>query len=155
MSPGFLCRALGAADAPLLAAMLSSQSQDYTRYFRPFPFDEAAIHGFLSAARQDMYFGVFWDEALVAFFMLRGWDKGYDVPAYGVVVDDEHRGMGLGRLTLEMSKTICRLRGAERLMLKVHPENVAAKHLYESAGFVQTGIDPRNDNLIYHFSFES
>lgn len=58
--------------------------------------------------------------------------------------------LGWGRLTLDLSKTIARMRGAARLMLKVHPDNTIARTLYESAGFVQTGVDPRNQNLIYH-----
>ena len=99
--------------------------------------------------------GFFWEGALIAFFMLRGWDEGYAIPAYGVTVDQRFRDKGLGRLTLEMSKTICRLRGVQRLMLKVHPENHAAKHLYEAVGFVQTGVDPKNQNLIYHFDFDA
>lgn len=50
----------------------------------------------------------------------------------------------------DAAKTICRLRHADTLMLKVHPENRAAKHLYESAGFVRVSTDPRNGNLVYH-----
>ncbi|MBL8155080.1 MAG: GNAT family N-acetyltransferase, partial [Anaerolineae bacterium] len=92
-------------------------------------------------------------DALAGFFMLRGWDAGYDVPAYGVTIAQAYSGLGLARLSLDLSKTICRLRQVKRLMLKVHPENTVAKRLYEQAGFVQTGIDPRNANLIYHFEF--
>jgi RimJ/RimL family protein N-acetyltransferase len=135
--------------------MLTSQPPESMRYFTPFSFDEQTISQILSSARQDVYMGLFWEEKLVAFFMLRGWDSGYDVPAYGVTVDCRYSGFGLGRLTLEMSKTICRLRNVQKLMLKVYPENTPAKHLYETAGFIQTGVDPHNNNLIYHYNFSA
>ena len=35
-------------------------------------------------------------------------------------------------------------------MLKVHPDNITAKHIYEKHGFKQTGIDPKIHHLIYH-----
>lgn len=155
IQPALVCRPLTQQDAHLLTTMLSAQPHQYMRYFTPFHFDEQTVIEILSNARQDVYVGIFWEQRLVAFFMLRGWDSGYDIPSYGVTVDHQYKGFGLGRLTLEMSKTICRLRGARRLMLKVYPENTPAKHLYESAGFIQTGIDPQNNNLIYHFDFDA
>jgi RimJ/RimL family protein N-acetyltransferase len=146
-------RPLHAGDAPALAAMLQSQPDAYMRYFIPFQFDVETIETMLMNARRDLYMGMFWEERLAGFFMLRGWDAGYAVPAYGVTISQEFSAAGLGKLSLETSKTVCRLRGATRLMLKVHPENIVARHIYERAGFVQTGIDPKNDNLVYHFDF--
>lgn len=145
-----LMRTLTDEDAASLAAFLQRQQAEYMAYFTPFSFDESEITKMLQAARADLYVGVFWEDTLAGFFMLRGWDAGYQIPAYGVVIDQAARGLGLGRLTLDAAKTICRLRHADTLMLKVHPENSAAKHLYESAGFVQVSTDPRNGNLVYH-----
>jgi len=153
MTDALIVRPLTHADAPTLSSMLRAQPFDYMRYFIPFAFDELSISERLRAAQQDLYIGMFWGDALAGFFMLRGWDEGYAVPAYGVTIDHRYRNYGLGRLSLEMAKTICRLRGAERLMLKVHPENTAARQLYERAGFQKTGVDPRNENWIYHFDF--
>jgi hypothetical protein len=31
--------------------------------------------------------GIYW-QAELRFFMLRGWDEGFDVPAYGVLIDE-------------------------------------------------------------------
>lgn len=151
----FVLRPLTGDDAPALAALLSAQPADYMQYFIPFAFDEAAIRPLLSAARADVYMGVYWQDQLAGFFMLRGWDAGYSIPAYGVTIGQAFRGMGLGRVTLETAKAISRLKGASTLMLKVHPDNAPAKHLYESAGFVQVDHDPRNGNLVYHFALGS
>jgi hypothetical protein len=45
------------------------------------------------------------------------------------------------------------MRGATRMLLKVHPDNKAARTLYEEALFVQTRADAQSGNLIYHFDF--
>lgn len=151
MPAALTVRPLTAEDAPALANMLQRQPQTYMQYFIPFAFDEATIAGLLERCQEDLYMGLFWENQLAGFFMLRGWDEGYTVPAYGVTIDEAFSGLGLARLTLGLSKTICRLRSASRLMLKVHPDNTVAKRLYEDAGFIQTGVDERNNNLIYHF----
>ena len=110
--------------------------------------------GYEDIAEEDIvrfqWYGLYHDKPKIGFFMLRGWDQGYSVPAYGVTIDQRFRNRGLGRLTLELSRSICKLRGAAQLMLKVHPQNAAAKQLYESFGFVRTSIDHKNDNLVYH-----
>lgn len=137
----------------LLSGMLSAQSEQYMQYFRPFAFDRETISNLLSQARDDLYMGFFVDAALAGFFMLRGWDSGYAIPAYGVTIAGDHAGLGLATLSLDTSKTICRLRAVQRLMLKVHPDNLTAKRLYEKAGFVQSGIDSRNANWIYYYDF--
>lgn len=151
----FSIRPLYTADAPTLSDLLRAQSPDYMRYFTPFAFDIEVIEALLAAARDDVYSGVFWGDALAGFFMLRGWDAGYSVPAYGVTIGEEWRGAGLGRLTLAAARSICALRGATQIMLKVHPDNTAARHLYERFGFVRTGHDAKNGNDVYHLTLAS
>ncbi len=146
-------RALDVADAAMLAQFLAAQPHDYLRYFTPFAFDEPTVSGILARRVEDIYEGLFWQGELVGFFMLRGWDEGYSVPSYGVVVGEAYNHRGLGRLTLELAKVICRLRGCARLMLKVHPENAAARHLYEQSGFHFSGIDGGSQQRVYHFEF--
>ncbi len=144
-------RSLERDDAPELSRMLQSQSPIYVRFFTPFSFDEVTLRRLLSERDRDMWMGFYWQKELVGFFMLRGWDEGYEAPAYGVLIAEPFSGYGLTTLSLTMAKTICRLRGAPRIMLKVHPGNFSAKSLFERAKFIQTGIDPGSGNLIYHF----
>ncbi|HEY9283167.1 MAG TPA: GNAT family N-acetyltransferase [Pyrinomonadaceae bacterium] len=153
MDDDFTVRPLTDADAPALASMLKSQSPEYVRFFTPFTFDEAAVAAILAGSGQDVYMGLYWRARLAGFFMLRGWDAGYEVPAYGVLVDEAHSGYGLTTLTLGLAKAICRLRAAPRLMLKVHPDNARAKRLFERAGFKQTGVEPGSGGLVYHLDF--
>lgn len=99
--------------------------------------------------------GLYWQERLAGFFMLRGWNEGYDVPAFGILIDEGYRGYGLEMLSLETAKVICRLRGAPRIMIKMHPENISSKGVARKTGFVQSGIEEKSGNLIYHFDIQS
>ena len=154
MTAELTIRLLTLSDAPSLSRLLLSQPREYLSYFTPFRFDETDIQSLLAQKVEDAYFGIFWQDRLAGFFMLRGWDQGYDIPAYGVVIDQAYSGQGLGQLTLEYARAYCQLRGCPQIMLKVHPQNVAAKHIYEKAGFVQNGFDPNNHHLIYHLELK-
>jgi RimJ/RimL family protein N-acetyltransferase len=152
MAGDYLCvRPINIGDAAHLAAMLQRQSKTYVQFFDPFSFDEATVSKLLARKDKDLYMGMYWQEQIAGFFMLRGWDEGYEVPSYGVLVDERFSGFGFGRISLGAALTICRLLKAPRLMLKVHPSNKIAKRLYESAGFVHSGFDKKNGNLIYYF----
>lgn len=151
MKGQFITRLLRADDAGEFARLLAAQSTAYARFFSPFSFSPADVSRLLADRERDIFMGMYWQERLVGFFMLRGWDEGYEVPAYGVLIDEGHAGCGLATLSLRAAKAICRLCAAPRLMLKVHPDNGRAKSLFERAGFVRTGVDAGSGTLIYHF----
>lgn len=151
MPDGFKILPLEMKHAPQLSEMLCAQSPAYVRFFTPFSFDESAIAGILACQRQDIFMGIYWQDDLAGFFMLRGWDEGYEAPSYGVLIDERYSGYGLTRLSLKMVKSICKLRHSPRIMLKVHPENTIARSLFEEARFIQTGVDAASGYLVYHF----
>lgn len=150
MEDNLTIRVLEPGDAAALSALLCSQPPGYAQFFTPFAFDEAAVAAVIGEQRRDLLMGMYWAEALIGFFMLRGWDAGYDVPSYGILIDKEFRGYGLELVSLDLSKIICKLRGARRLMLKMHPENFSARGVARKSGFVQTSIEARTGNVIYH-----
>lgn len=82
--------------------------------------------------------------------MLRGFDEGYSVPSYGVWISENYSNKGLSTFTLQHAISFCKLNSIKKIMLKVHPDNVSAKHIYEKHGFKQTGVDPKIHHLIYH-----
>jgi ribosomal protein S18 acetylase RimI-like enzyme len=82
-----------------------------------------------------VYFAAVLDGHLAGYGMLRGWDEGYAIPSFGVAVGIRFRGTGIGRGLLRYAISRARRRGAASMILKVHPENANAKHLYESEGF--------------------
>lgn len=150
MQKDLTIRPLGAEDAAELSTMLLAQSAAYSRFFYPFGFDLQTISNVLANQDRDVYMGVYWRSRLVSFFMLRGWNEGHEVPSFGIIIDVEHRGCGLEMLSLDAAKAICRLRGAPRMMLKMHPDNFSARGVARKIGFVQTGVEPESGNLIYH-----
>jgi len=149
LNKSFLIRPLEQADAAAIAVFMRSQSPEYLRFFYAFGADESAIAGTLSASRMDVYSGVFWQANLAGVFMLRGWDAGYEVPSFGVLIDEKYRGGAFMRLTLDTAKLICRLSGAKRLMAKIHPDNVSPRGA-RRLGLHQTGVEEATGNIIYH-----
>jgi RimJ/RimL family protein N-acetyltransferase len=141
---------LSSENAVLLSDALSKEKLEYMKYFTPFEFSIDLIKQILSGAVKDKYFGIFVGDKLAGFYMLRGMDDGYKIPAYGVWISSEFSNKGLSKLTLYHAFSFCRINNIKKLMLKVHPENLIAKTLYESLGFEKVGIDEKNDNIIYH-----
>ncbi len=142
-------RSLQPADAATVALLLRTQPPEYARFFYAFSFVEAEIARMLADRARDVYTGIFLQGQLIGVFMLRGWDAGYEVPAFGVLIDEQHRGGPLFKLALEMAKLICRLFGTRRLMAKCHPDNISPQGA-RRLGFVQTGVETETGNVIYH-----
>jgi RimJ/RimL family protein N-acetyltransferase len=134
-----IVRVLSPADAEAVSQLLSASSPEYMRFFHPFDFGVTSVRCQLEKAKIDTFFGLVLDSnnesTLAGFYMLRGMDEGYPNPMYGVCVPDQYHGKGLARLTLVHAEVHCALNGWEQILLKVHPENVRAKKLYESVGY--------------------
>jgi len=135
----------------MLSAKISSEKKEYLTYFIPFTdLSEENIRRILSEKKLDKYFGLFLNIDLIGFYMLRGFDAGYEMPSYGVWISSEYSNKGLSTLTLFHAFSFCKLNNIKTIMLKVHPDNTIAKSLYEKIGFEQTGIDEKIGHLIYH-----
>jgi RimJ/RimL family protein N-acetyltransferase len=139
-------------DIPEISAFMRRQQPEYLRFFYAFGNDEAAIEKMLSNAEKDVYSGVFWQGELIGVFFLRGWDAGFEIPSFGLLVDEKHRGHTLKNLILETSKMICRFSGVNRMMVKIHPDNIALRNVHK-LGFYQTGIEESTGNVIFHLDF--
>ncbi|HEX7808665.1 MAG TPA: hypothetical protein VF608_08070, partial [Thermoanaerobaculia bacterium] len=103
----FTVRALSADDAAAIVALLRAQSADYLRFFYALPADESAVRNVMEQRQRDLYQGLFEGDRLVGFFMLRGWDAGYDIPSFGIVVDQRTSGKGYLHATLELAADLC------------------------------------------------
>jgi ribosomal protein S18 acetylase RimI-like enzyme len=122
----------------------------YYQYFTAFKANPEVITGFLSLAKRDQYLGFFVGNVLVGFFMLRGLDEGFAIPSYGVFISEKYQSCGLARLSVQYAFSFCKMNQIEKLMLKVHPSNKYALKIYREFGFVETGIDQSNNNLIFY-----
>lgn len=138
------------SDAENLSNLLSASDNNYSQHFIPFAFDLNTINKILDKLTDDKFFGVYVDEILVGFYMLRGFDEGYEIPSYGVWISEKYSGLGLSKLTLQHAITFCKANNIKKIMLKVHPDNTIAKNIYEKFGFIENGVDEKNSNLIYY-----
>ena len=140
---------IDASYASDISILLTQSPKDYIKYFHPFNFDITSVKSNMEKVKNDIFFGIFVDQKIVGFYMLRGWDEGYDVPAYGVFISPDYNGLGLGKLTIQHAISFCRVNQIKKIMLKVYPDNLLAKRMYEAFGFIRKSIDKKNNNLIY------
>lgn len=143
-------RELFVEDAPAVYELLINDDEDYNKYFVPFTFEIETIKTILTKKVKDHYMGVYWGEELTGFFMLRGFDAGYEIPSYGVYIGEKYNNKGLATLTLLHAISTCKLLNVKKLTLKVHEENIYALNLYKKYGFVQTSYDEKINNLVMH-----
>lgn len=144
-----ILKKLGPESAEELSELMQKENPEYSKYFIPFEFDLHTIQEKIKKLHLDSFWGIFIDETLAGFYMLRGFDEGYKIPSYGVWISKKYAGKGLSKFTLRHAISYCRINNIKEIMLKVHPENVIAKKIYEDFGFVKTGVDSKNKNLVY------
>lgn len=108
---------------------------EITRGFHPFPLNAETAQRIACTEHLDRYFLAVCDGEAVGLMMLRGWDEGYQVPSFGVLVDHRHQGAGLGRQMTEFAVAEARRLGCQRLRLSVYASNRPALSLYLSIGF--------------------
>ena len=133
-----------------IVAEYMANDAEYARYFTPFDFTIGELTTILTKAVKDRYFILLHNWQVAGFYMLRGWDSGYEIPSYGVWISQQFSGRGFAWQTLRDAVVIARSVAAPAIMLKVHLENIRARKIYEQFGFQQTGFDSKNCNLVYH-----
>lgn len=140
---------LNSIDSGKVFQLLTATKPEYSRYFTPFSFDLDTISHLLKSAIQDCYWGMHLDEELAGFFMLRGFDSGYQRPSFGVFIAERFSNNSLSSLALQYSLSWCKLNNISRIMLKVHPENKFARRAYEKAGFQLLEVLPDSGQLLF------
>ena len=141
MSPGGLSlefRVVGPGDAEALAEVFSDVDE---QFFRPHPFTPELARRIASYVGRDIFALLIGQEGPVAYGMLRGWEEGYSTPSLGIAVRNDCQGRGFGRTMMVHLHAEARRRGAAVVRLRVHPDNVRARRLYESLGYAYAGAD--------------
>ena len=154
-------RALTPDDAEALDAVRLRALTEHPEAFGATPEEESG-----GAARRaehlkdgppdSMIFGAFLDGALVGICLvyrhLRIKTR-HRASIGGMYVAPEARGRGAGRMLVDAALDHARsLGGVQDVVLAVTSGNDAARHLYEQAGFVRWGVDPRYIRVgdVYH-----
>ena len=122
-------------EAGEVSRILTAARPAYAVHFHPFAFDEESVRAQLERARRDRFWGMRSGGELAGFFMLRGFDDGYERPAFGVFIAERFAGRGLARRALTAATQWCEENGVKEMMLTVTPENAVARRIYEEAGF--------------------
>lgn len=143
-------RKLITTDLEDLIDLWNQDPKDYNKYFIPFEIKYDNLKSILEKVDKDLFIGIFVNKNIAGFFMLRGFDEGYEIPSYGVWISSEYSNKGLAKLTLQYSLSLCQLAGVKRIMLKFHPENIIAMKMYKNYGFIETGIDKKIGHIIMH-----
>lgn len=131
------------SDCEVIARLFQNNNVDeVTRYFHPYPLTRESAYVIACTAHQDRYYVIFCDDQMSGICMLRGWDEGYSVPSYGVLLDRRIWGQGIGRIVTQFAISEAEKLGCERMRLSVYANHAVARHLYESLGFVETARKP-------------
>lgn len=138
------------SELPGLIDLWNKDPKNYNLHFIPFKVEYQNLKSILENTVKDLFIGIFVNKKIAGFFMLRGFDKGYDIPSYGVWISSKYSNKGLAKLTLQHSISTCLIMGIKKIMLKVHPENKIALNMYKKFGFTETGIDERIGHIIMH-----
>jgi ribosomal protein S18 acetylase RimI-like enzyme len=134
---------VGPADADTLAELFARNSgAAIADRFDPFPLTaEQGRRIALDPSKDDFYLALAGDRAL-GFSMLRGFEAGYAIPSFGIFVDHEHQGHGVGRRLTEWTVEQARRRGCPSVRLSVYAANAPAVALYTSLGFREREREP-------------
>jgi len=104
-------------------------------FFHPHPLEAEEVKRIVKSNRKDLYYIVVDGLKVLGYGFLRGWDEGYDIPSLGIAIHPAVRGSGLGKTFMLFLHTVGRLRGCEKIRLKVYKENISAVNLYKELGY--------------------
>ena len=112
-----------------------NNKHEITRQFTAFPLTSDTAYKIACTDHMDRYYFACWHEHTIALLMLRGWDQGFEIPSFGILVDHHYRGFGLGRQITEFGISEARNLGCQSIRLSVYASNVHAVRLYLFLGF--------------------
>ena len=140
-----------AADAPTLARLLHAFN---TEYGQPEPDADTIAERAAPLIESGEVTVLFAGDGPDGFATLRFRPSLYtgalDACLEGLYVVPERRGHGLGRALLDAAMNVARERGAARIDLNTSETDVAARALYESAGFTNREGEPDGPTMLYY-----
>ncbi len=100
------------------------------------PFTEAELNSLIASPQSHLY-ALEYDEKIIGMVTLCIYQcpTGRKAWIEDVVVDQNHRGKGYGKLMVRKAMEECQNRGNVTLMLTSRPSRIVANQLYQSLGF--------------------
>ncbi len=130
---------LAPRDAPVMRKLLVEATDEYLKFAINFRSRADSLVHSIKKRSEDRWWGFKEGEQLIGFFMLRGFDEGYQRPAFGVFISEAHTGRGLARHAINHALDWCQTAGVKSIMLRVDPNHGRATAIYLQAGFRPTG----------------
>lgn len=117
------------------------KSREDNKYFHPHSFTPEYAQKIADYNGRDLYYVVEFQNKIIGYGMLRGWDEGYEIPSLGITIHPEYRGYGLGRHLMYYLHNQAIENQVKQIRLKVHSDNYKALELYRSLGYKFGGIE--------------
>jgi len=117
--------------------MQENDVPEIVKTFNPFPMTSETAKKIACTPRRDHYYGAFLDERIIGLSMLRGWDEGYTVPSFGIMVDHRFHSKGVGKRMLDYTIQQAVRLDCQHVRLSVFASNRTAVYLYASRGFIE------------------
>jgi phosphomannomutase/ribosomal protein S18 acetylase RimI-like enzyme len=145
---------LNTADLEAIIQLFMLIDQDpLAKNFHPHPFNEDQARKIAQYQGQDLYLGLFQQEELIGYGMLRGLDAGYKIPSLGIYLAPAARGRGLSIKLMQALHNAAREFNAPSIRLKVYPDNIAAVNLYKNMGYFFPSEE--DGQLVGYFELQS
>jgi ribosomal protein S18 acetylase RimI-like enzyme len=116
-----------------------------TSMFDPFELSAERARAIATGTQRDRYYVAVRGARLIGFSMLRGFDDGFEVPSFGIFVDHESQGLGLGRRLTAWTIEQARRLACPAVRLSLYASNERAFSLYRSLGFIERERQPTLD----------
>jgi [ribosomal protein S18]-alanine N-acetyltransferase len=126
-------------ERPLAEFFQVLQANSVSQWFHPHPLSAEEAQKRASYTGKDFYCILVESRLVCGYGMLRGWEEGFTIPSLGIAIHPGFQGQGAGKLLMQFLHLTARVRGAERVRLKFHSNNVRAEPFYRSFGYVIQG----------------
>ena len=132
-------RRINEKDVDELYSLLNELTSKAKSFFHPHQFDKKTLSEICSRDNKDYYFVLIFDRKIIGYSMLRLF--GTTIPSFGCCVRSGFEGRGYGSAltawTINKSKEL----GYDKIILKIHKENIFAFQMYKRAGFIVTSTN--------------
>ena len=144
-------RCLSAADIAPLSRMLTSQTDDYMRFFHPHGFDEATLMRLLKN-KSVLMLGTFKDDEIIGYYFIRFFANGQCFR--GNFVDVNYQGKGIGGIMVKQMTEIG-LAAGFRVFATVSKRNLSSMASTKAYNEIKIIKElPDDDVLIEHLSIK-
>lgn len=112
----------------------NSNIEDY-KFFHPHGFSIEDFYKEIENKNKDTYIFMEDNKQLIGYGLLRGLDRGFEIPSLGILISKEWRGKGYSVLLMNHLHEISKQLNMNKVRLTVYKENKIAISLYNKLGY--------------------